>query len=151
MSRLAIVLAVLGLSLTGCAAYGGDYDRPGYSTRYYGSSPASRAYYDDRDYRWHRDRYQDRRHSHYAPGYDGRYQWHDERGRYDRHREQSRRYVHPQNKGWQPPRQQSWKPSNGHVQRNYSHDRRERGWEQRQYRRHSQPAYNGQRGWSISR
>ena len=158
MTRPILILAALVLSLSGCVAYGGDYDYPGYSVRYYESYPSSRIYYDDRNnYRWHRDRYQDRRHSHYAPGYDGRYQWHDERGRYERRREQSRSYVHPQqNKGWQQPRQQSWKLSGGHDQRSYSRDRgRERGsrdgsWEQKG-KRQSPPSNNNLRGWSISR
>ena len=35
MSRLALVLAVLALSLSGCAVYGGDYGYPGPSVRYY--------------------------------------------------------------------------------------------------------------------
>ena len=158
MTRLALVLAVLVLSLSGCVAYGGDYAYPGYSVRYYDSSPSYRVYYDDdRDYRWHRDRYQDRRHSHYAPNYSGRYQWHDERGRYERHREQTRRYVHPQNnQGWQPPRQQSWKPTGGHQQRSYSRERdrdrkgREGSWEQ-QGKRQNQPANSNLRGWNSSR
>ncbi|MEO4045950.1 hypothetical protein AAFN46_02515 [Pseudomonas sp. CAU 1711] len=127
MSRLALALAVLVLSLSGCVAYGGDYgySRPGYSVQYYESYPVYRYYYDDYDrhrYRWHRDRYQERRHSHYAPGYDGRYQWHDERRRDHRH-ERDR----PRLQGYQPPRQ-GW-------------DQRHR--EQSYWQRHGGQRYDG--------
>lgn len=157
MSRPALVLVALLLSLSGCAVYGGGYDygRPGYSVRYYESYPPPRVYYygDDRNYRWHRDRYEDRRHSHYAPGYDGRYQWHDQHGRYERQRQQAPRYVHPPRyQGWQhpaqPSRQQSWKLNGG---REYSRERRhERSWEQKG-RQRSSPDNRQLRGWSISR
>lgn len=97
MFRLAIVLVALVFSLSGCAVYGGDYgyDRSGYTVRYYESQPSRYLYYDDRNnYRWHRDRYQDRRHSHYAPGYDGRYQWHDNnRYRHDGRRDHDHERV----------------------------------------------------------
>ncbi|MDD0842049.1 hypothetical protein [Pseudomonas sp. Gutcm_11s] len=123
MSRLALALAVFVLSLSGCAVYGDDYgyDRPGYNVRYYESYSSPRVYYydDDRDYRWHRDRYQDRRHSHYAPGYDGRYKWHDNnRNRYDGRRDHDRdRY---RGNGREQPRY-------GWDQRSRDHDRRQIG------------------------
>jgi hypothetical protein len=122
MSRLAFILAMLACSLSGCAVYGDDYYRSGSSVRYYESYPSHRGYYyDDRSsYRWHRDRYQDRRHSHYAPGYDGRYQWHDDHRRNDRHDSQRDRRVH----GYQPPR-------SGWDQRYREHDRREQSARQR--------------------
>src|SRR5690606_6869189 len=101
----ALVLAALAISLGGCAVYGGDYRQPGYSHYYYERYPARVYYYDDdrHQHSWHRDRYQDRRHSHYAPGHDGRYRWHDDRQRQpQRHeRDQPRRNLH----GHQPPRQ----------------------------------------------
>ena len=127
MSRLVLVLAVLALSLSGCAVYGGDYGYPGPSVRYYESYPSTRIYYydDDRSYhRWHRDRYQERRHSYYAPGYDGRYQWQDGR-RHERYREHDR--------GYQPPR-------HGWDQRYRGNDRRDRSsWQQQ----HGGQRYDG--------
>ena len=125
MSRLALALAVLALSLSGCPVYGGDYGYPGPSVRYYESYPSYRVYYDDdRNYhRWHRDRYQERRHSHYAPGYDGRYQWQDGR-RHERYREHDR--------GYQPPR-------HGWDQRYRQHDRRD----QSSWQRHGGQRYDG--------
>lgn len=106
MSRLSFALVVLAASLSGCVAYAGDYgySRPGYSVQYYESYPVYRYYGDDdrQRYRWHRDRYQERRHSHYAPGYDGRYQWHDDRRRdhrHDRHRPRLQGYQLPRH-GW---------------------------------------------------
>lgn len=119
MSRLALVLAALALSLSGCAAYGGDFAYPDPGVRYYERYPIRIYYDDDRSYhRWHRDRYQERRHSYYAPGYDGRYQWQDGRRheRYERYRDYDRGYQ-PQRYGWD--------------QRYRGQDRRERpSWQQ---------------------
>ena len=177
MSRLALVLAVLAISLSGCAVYGDDYYRPGYNVQYYESYPSHRVYYydDDRNnYRWHRDRYQDRRHSHYAPGYDGRYQWHDDRRRNDRHdgyRERDRQRGH----GYQPPRQgweqryrdhdrreqSSWQRNGGQRYDGYPRDRRQdrqRGHERERGRDHDRERNNNRhsqrgdstRGWRLA-
>lgn len=105
MSRLVLVLAALVLSFSGCSAYGDGYghDRPGYSVRYYERHPSY--YSDDRDYRWHQDRYQDRRHSHYAPSYDGRYYWHgNDRFRNDGQRA---RDVRERSRSWSQPKRQT--------------------------------------------
>lgn len=143
MSRLALALAVLVSSLSGCVAYGGDYRYPGYSVQYYESYPVYRYYGDDdrNRYRWHRDRYQERRHSHYAPGYDGRYQWHDDRRRDHRHDRQR-----PRLQGYQPPRhgwdqgyrnQSSWQHNggqryDGYPRRDQRHERHRDRESQRQ-------------------
>lgn len=148
MSRLALVLAVLALNLSGCAVYGGDYGyaRPGYSVRYYESYPSARIYFydDDRNYRrWHRDRYQERHYRHYAPGYEGRYQWQDG-WRHERYREHERDYLPPRY-GWDQRYSDhdrrvpsAWQQRGGQRYDGYprQHDR-ERGRE-RDGRRHSQ-------------
>ncbi|HSX71969.1 MAG TPA: hypothetical protein VLF16_13655 [Pseudomonas sp.] len=150
MSRLALVLVLLASTLGGCTAHGGDYR--------YDSYPRYRVYYDDdRNYhRWHRDRYEERRHSHYAPGYDGRYQWHDDRRRYRDHRYQAPRHgwdqryrdhdrrghSHWQGQGWQRhdgySRDRDRRYDRGHVR---EHDGRRN--------RHSQRG-ESVRGWRLS-
>lgn len=176
MTRLVLILAVFALSLSGCAVYGGDYDYPsypshsGYSVQYQQSYPTYRIYYDDDErnrYRWHRDRYEDRRHSHYAPGYDGRYQWHDDRQRNDRH---EYRRDHRQ-QGYQLPRQgwyqqhrsgsqHSWQGSGNQRydgnqrHRNQERERRHersRDGNQEHQRPHERSNRDDGRHWSISR
>jgi hypothetical protein len=177
MSRLAIVLAALALSLSGCAVYGDEHYRPGYNVQYYESRSSPRVYYydDDRNsYRWHRDRYQDRRHSHYAPGYDGRYQWHDDRRRNDRHdgyRERDRQRGHgyqPSRQGWEQRyrdhdrrEQSSWQRNGGQRYDGYPRDRRQdrqRGHERERGRDHDRERNNNRhsqrgdstRGWRLA-
>lgn len=107
MSIRSILLAVFGLTLSGCAVsddgrYYGGYYGGGYSVQHYEVYPAYPVspryrvyrYDDDRRGDWHRDRYQERRHHHYAPGYDGRYGWQGKYGRDDRRRHEQRGHDH---------------------------------------------------------
>ncbi|WP_156115036.1 hypothetical protein [Pseudomonas sp. ML96] len=157
MSRLALVLAVFALSLGGCAVYGDDYryDRPGYNVRYYESYSSPRVYYydDDRGYRWHRDRYQDRRHSHYAPGYDGRYQWHDNnRHRYDGRRDHDR--DRDRVKGREQPRygwDQRYRDNDRRSQSSWQHQGRQRNDYRSNQRGHDRQLQRDQRSGSTPR
>lgn len=136
MSSKLILGAVLGLSLSGCVAYGGD-DRNYYRQYddYYGghvqryeSRPIYRGYYDDNRRAWHRDRYQDRRHSHYAPGYDGRYGWQDGRPRNQELRGAPRAYhehTWQQRREHDRDRRQSWQPRHDRWQQGYRQDPRQ--------------------------
>lgn len=141
MPSKAILGALLGLSLTGCVAYGGD-DR-GYSHQYssqrdgyysghvqrYEPRPIYRGYYDDdRRSTWHRDRYQERRHSHYAPGHDGRYGWQDGRPRNEQLRGAPRAYhenTWQQRREHDRDRRQSLQPRNDRWQQGYRQDPRQ--------------------------
>ncbi|MBD9414594.1 hypothetical protein IB234_08460 [Pseudomonas sp. PDM16] len=106
MFRQILLCAVIGLGSTGCVAYGDEYARPGYEVRYYEIRPLPRGY-DDRDYRWHRDRYQERRHSHYAPDHGGRYRWHGDFHRHDAYRDRSAWRPRHDGRSWQ--RHDGWR------------------------------------------
>lgn len=129
MSSRSILFAVLGLTLSGCAVsddgryYGGYYGGSSYNVqRYevYPTYPTYRVYRyeDDRRYNWHHDRYQERRHHHYAPGYDGRYGWQGHDRRHDR-RDEHRGHEHarpiPNVHGYKPSRHDD----NRYQQREY--------------------------------
>ncbi|MDG9929530.1 MULTISPECIES: hypothetical protein [unclassified Pseudomonas] len=106
MIRRMLFCLVLGFAASGCVAYGGGY-APGHEVYYQEVRPLPRGY-DDRDYRWHRDRYQERRHSHYAPGRDGHYRWHGEYRRHDNHRPRADwRPRYDDRRGWQ--RHDGWR------------------------------------------
>lgn len=169
MSIRAVLCAVLGLSLGGCVAYG--YERPyyrqyapysGYNVQRYEVYPSYRVYRyydDDRRYSDHHDRYQERRHSHYAPGYDGRYDWRNDRhrsGDQQRYHEQRRhseqpRYGWDRREGNDERRQGSWLRQSDRRDegRRYEgrHEERRHEGERRQERSSHQ---DGQRGWRIA-
>lgn len=169
MSIRAVLCAVLGLSLGGCVAYGDD--RPhyrqyapysGYHVQRYEVYPSYRVfryYDDDRRYSGHHDRYQERRHSHYAPGHDGRYDWRNDRhrsaeqqryGDQQRYHEQRRhseqpRYGWDRREGNDERRQGSWLRQSDRRDEGRQHERRHD--ERRQQRSSHQ---DGQRGWRIA-
>lgn len=176
MSIRAVLCAVLGLSLGGCVAYGDDrpyyrqYDNyGGYNVQYYETYPSYRVYRyydDDRRYSDHHDRYQERRHSHYAPGYDGRYDWRNDRHRSgeqprygDRQRYGEQQRYHEQRRHSEQPRY-GWDRREGNDERRQGSwlrpsDRRDEG--RREERRHEgerrqqrSSHQDGQRDWRIA-
>lgn len=138
MSSRSILIAVLGLTLNGCAVY--DYDDERYDSRYYGNGGYNVQRYEvypsypvyQQGYRYDYPRHDGYSNRYYSNSYDGRHDGrhdrddrYDHRERYDRHdndRHDGRKHPRPQPYGAGPSKQ-GW---DGQRQHSRDQVRRER-------------------------
>lgn len=132
MSSRSILIAVLGLTLNGCAVY--DYNDARYESRHYGGGHSVQRYevypvypVYPQGYRYdypRHDAYSKRYHS--APGYDGRHAGrHERHDRYERHDNDRRAgHLRPRTQPYSAgPAKQSWGDARPH-----NRDQLRRGW-----------------------
>ncbi|WP_028626315.1 MULTISPECIES: hypothetical protein [Pseudomonas] len=174
MSYRSFFLAVLSLTLGGCAVY--DYDNDYYGRRYYdGDDYRVNRYYDTpkTTYRVADQRYDDRHYErrHYdgrkdyyksdKHRYDKRYYDNDRKYRHDRRYHQPRQDNYQERRHDYTPRLQTW-GKNNHLQPGYRQPgNHQKSYRQSNYRQqyrvqpgyearpHNNPRYNNRSSWSM--